>query len=64
MVLQNPSISTKPNFTQRTCYESLIEQLGPEAVRIGLPGLIPPNDGGLATGQLAVALMEKSPTCA
>lgn len=39
----------------RVLVESLIEQLGPEAARIGLPGMIPPNDGGLAAGQLAVA---------
>ena len=37
--------------------ECVVEQLGPEAARLGLPGRIPPNDGGLAAGQLAVAMM-------
>ncbi len=44
-------------FQNRVLVESLIEQLGPDAVRLGLPGMIPPNDGGLAAGQLAIALM-------
>ncbi len=44
-------------FQNRVLVESLLEQLGPNADRIGLPGMIPPNDGGLAAGQLAVALM-------
>ena len=44
-------------FQNRVLVESLVEQLGPDADRIGLPGMIPPNDGGLAAGQLAVALM-------
>ncbi len=44
-------------FQNRVLVESLVEQLGPDAVRIGLPFTIPPNDGGLAAGQLAVALM-------
>lgn len=44
-------------FQNRVLVESLVEQLGPDADRIGVPGMIPPNDGGLAAGQLAVALM-------
>ncbi len=44
-------------FQNRVLVESLVEQLGPEAARLGLPGRIPPNDGGLAAGQLAVAMM-------
>lgn len=42
-------------FQNRVLVESLIEQLGPDADRIGLPRMIPPNDGGLAAGQLAMA---------
>jgi hydrogenase maturation protein HypF len=44
-------------FQNRVLVESLVEQLGSEAERIGLPGQIPPNDGGLAAGQLVVAMM-------
>ena len=44
-------------FQNRVLVESVVEQLGPDAARLGLPGRIPPNDGGLAAGQLAVALM-------
>ncbi|MFM9959615.1 MAG: carbamoyltransferase HypF [Planctomycetaceae bacterium] len=51
-------------FQNRVLVESLIEQLGPDADRIGLPGMIPPNDGGLAAGQLAVALMAELPNSA
>ena len=44
-------------FQNRVLVECVVEQLGPEAARLGLPGRIPPNDGGLAAGQLAVAMM-------
>ena len=44
-------------FQNRVLVESLIGQFGPDADRFGLPGMIPPNDGGLAAGQLAMALM-------
>ena len=46
-------------FQNRVLVESLFEQLGPESARIGFRGTIPPNDGGLAAGQLAVALMRE-----
>lgn len=44
-------------FQNRVLVESLVEQFGSDAPRLGLPGHIPPNDGGLAAGQLAVAMM-------
>ena len=44
-------------FQNQFLVESIIEQLGADASRIGLSGMIPPNDGGLAAGQLAVAMM-------
>ncbi len=44
-------------FQNRFLVESIIEQLGADASRIGLSEMIPPNDGGLAAGQLAVAMM-------
>lgn len=52
-----PIVLTGGVFQNRVLVESLVEQLGSDADRIGLPGMIPPNDGGLAAGQLAVALM-------
>jgi hydrogenase maturation protein HypF len=42
-------------FQNRLLTELFVEELGGEA-RLYLPGLIPPNDGGLAAGQLAMAL--------
>ncbi|TXT30997.1 MAG: hydrogenase maturation protein HypF [Planctomycetota bacterium] len=44
-------------FQNRVLVESIVEQLGSASNRLGLPGMIPPNDGGLAAGQLAVARM-------
>jgi hydrogenase maturation protein HypF len=42
-------------FQNRLLVELLLEQLAYPAGRLGLPGRIPPNDGGLAAGQLAYA---------
>ncbi len=42
-------------FQNRVLVELLAEELGGSGQPLGLPGLIPVNDGGLAAGQLAVA---------
>ncbi|MBC8351143.1 MAG: carbamoyltransferase HypF [Planctomycetes bacterium] len=42
-------------FQNRVLLELLAERFAGTAQLLGLPGLIPPNDGGLAAGQLAVA---------
>lgn len=42
-------------FQNRLLTELLVERLGDELQPLGLPGKIPPNDGGLAAGQLAIA---------
>lgn len=43
-------------FQNRLLTELLAEQLHAAGRTVGLPGTIPPNDGGLAAGQLAIAL--------
>lgn len=48
-------------FQNRVLVESIVEQLGSSVHRLGLSGMIPPNDGGLAAGQLAVARMSLQP---
>ena len=45
-------------FQNRLLVELILESL-PER-EIGLPGLIPPGAGGLAAGQLAIALLQGS----
>ncbi len=42
-------------FQNRVLVELVAENLLPAGQPLGLPGRIPPNDGGLAAGQLAVA---------
>ncbi len=42
-------------FQNRCLVELLVEELQQNDQPVGLPGRIPPNDGGLAAGQLAVA---------
>ena len=42
-------------FQNRVLVELVAEQLAATNQPLGLPGLIPPNDGGLAAGQLAIA---------
>lgn len=42
-------------FQNRVLVELLAERFAAARQSVGLPGLIPPNDGGLAVGQLAVA---------
>ena len=41
-------------FQNRVLVELIVDSM-PEDHPIGLPGMIPPNDGGLAVGQLAIA---------
>lgn len=43
-------------FQNRRLIELLVERWPAECGPLGLPGRIPPNDGGLAAGQLAMAL--------
>ncbi|EDL61117.1 carbamoyltransferase HypF [Gimesia maris] len=44
-------------FQNRCLVELLAEELRQNDQPLGLPGRIPPNDGGLAAGQLAVAIV-------
>ncbi|MCA9016204.1 MAG: carbamoyltransferase HypF, partial [Planctomycetaceae bacterium] len=43
-------------FQNRCLVEMVVEELAMNGQLLGLPGNIPPNDGGLAAGQLAVAV--------
>jgi hydrogenase maturation protein HypF len=45
-------------FQNRRLVELLIERWPADSGPLGLPGRIPPNDGGLAAGQLAIALAQ------
>jgi hydrogenase maturation protein HypF len=42
-------------FQNRLLTELVVQSLDGHSQSLGLPGLIPPNDGGLAAGQLAIA---------
>ena len=44
-------------FQNRLLVELLVESLARHPQPVGLPGMIPPNDGGLAAGQLAIGMM-------
>ena len=50
-------------FQNRVLTELIAERLHGRAQPVGLPGQIPPNDGGLAAGQLAIGLarLNRSP---
>jgi hydrogenase maturation protein HypF len=50
-----PVVLAGGTFQNRVLTELIVERMGDGNQPIGLPGLIPPNDGGLAAGQLAVA---------
>jgi len=50
-----PVVLTGGCFQNRMLTELTAERLSCHSQAVGLPGLIPPNDGGLAAGQLAVA---------
>jgi hydrogenase maturation protein HypF len=51
-----PTILTGGVFQNRLLTELVVEQLSDWGQPLGLPGVIPPNDGGLAAGQLAFAV--------
>jgi hydrogenase maturation protein HypF len=46
-------------FQNRLLTETILEMFPGDPRRLGLPGLIPPNDGGLAAGQLAIAIARR-----
>lgn len=52
-----PTVLTGGVFQNRLLTELVVEQLTDWKQPLGLPGVIPPNDGGLAAGQLAFAAM-------
>jgi hydrogenase maturation protein HypF len=50
-----PVILSGGVFQNRLLTELIAKMIDCESQPLGLPGLIPPNDGGLAAGQLAIA---------
>jgi hydrogenase maturation protein HypF len=50
-----PAVLSGGVFQNRLLTELLAEMHSDRSQRLGLPGIIPPNDGGLAAGQLAIA---------
>ena len=50
-----PVVLTGGVFQNRLLTELVVEMWDDSPQPLGLPGIIPPNDGGLAAGQLAVA---------
>ncbi|MEM8863923.1 MAG: carbamoyltransferase HypF [Planctomycetota bacterium] len=50
-----PTVVSGGVFQNRLLTELLVEAWRDSPQRLGLPGVIPPNDGGLAAGQLAIA---------
>jgi hydrogenase maturation protein HypF len=51
-------------FQNRLLTELVAEMWGEMPQPLGLPGIIPPNDGGLAAGQLAIAAARGNMSCA
>lgn len=47
-------------FQNRCLVELFVEEFAENQQPLGLPGMIPPNDGGLAAGQLAVAVVRRN----
>jgi hydrogenase maturation protein HypF len=43
-------------FQNRLLTETIVDLFPGSPQQLGLPGMIPPNDGGLAAGQLAIAI--------
>jgi hydrogenase maturation protein HypF len=56
---QNPVVLCGGVFQNRVLCELIVEEVSNSGQELGLPGRIPPNDGGLAAGQLAVGLSFK-----
>ena len=56
-----PVVVTGGVFQNRLLTEMLVELWGDSPQLLGLPGVIPPNDGGLAAGQLAIACCSRNP---
>jgi hydrogenase maturation protein HypF len=50
-----PAVLCGGVFQNRLLTELVVEMHNDKMQQLGLPGVIPPNDGGLAAGQLAVA---------
>ncbi len=50
-----PTVLTGGCFQNQILTELVADRLNDHPQPLGLPGIIPPNDGGLAAGQLAVA---------
>lgn len=46
-------------FQNKLLTELVVELMSDDRERLKLPGKIPPNDGGLAAGQLAIAVMRE-----
>ena len=51
-----PLVLTGGVFQNRLLTETIVEMFPGDPQQLGLPGMIPPNDGGLAAGQLAIAI--------
>ena len=52
-------------FQNKLLTELVAEMMDGSSQPLGLPGMIPPNDGGLAAGQLAIAAAKgRGLTCA
>lgn len=56
-ITELPVVLSGGVFQNRLLVELLAEQLRDHPQPVGLPGMIPPNDGGLAAGQLIIGMM-------